>query len=79
MLSFLQDDDPLHPEERLVEARQQPELELLLVEARLEEPEQVAALAPESVNKFYSRSVSSCYSFIKREDLERSRHIINDS
>jgi hypothetical protein len=29
MLSFLQDDDPLHPVARLVEARQQPELELL--------------------------------------------------
>jgi speckle-type POZ protein len=44
-----------------------------------EEPEQVAALAPESVNRFYSRSVVSCYSFIKREDLERSKHLINDS
>jgi speckle-type POZ protein len=43
-----------------------------------EESEQVAALASASVNRFQSRGVASYTSFVRRKDLEKSRHLIND-
>ncbi|CAM0942780.1 unnamed protein product [Alopecurus aequalis] len=44
-----------------------------------EEPENVAALASASVERFPSRSVSAYPMFIKRERLERSCHLVDDS
>jgi speckle-type POZ protein len=44
-----------------------------------EEPENVAALASASVERFPSRGVSFYAMFVKRERLERSCHLTNDS
>jgi len=44
-----------------------------------EEAERAASLASRSVYNFPSQGVSSCSKFVKREDLERSKHLRNDS
>ncbi|XP_047078332.1 BTB/POZ and MATH domain-containing protein 1-like [Lolium rigidum] len=44
-----------------------------------EEAKQVASLASESVYKFPSRSCSPYTTFVKRENLENSKHLRNDS
>ncbi|XP_047078338.1 BTB/POZ and MATH domain-containing protein 1-like [Lolium rigidum] len=44
----------------------------------VEEPEQVAALASAPVRRFSSRGVSSYTSFIRRNELEKSKYLVND-